>query len=198
MEDASLGDVCAMLAACEQGQLRLNMRRIVEARAAGIQPQTPPRENAPVRRFGVAAVDGVPDDPDAPDAYDSFEDQYARHGARGLFWHKKDVAAVEVFAWIVAALESRAPGAALVVTTKCEQARRSAVVARQETDGVRVTVFLMRGRRTFEYRVQTPAHAAWLRHNLEKQGGGDSWIIGDEFCYGGRADSALVGAEPAH
>ncbi len=202
MQDASLGDVCAMLAACQHGQLRQNMRRLVEERASVLTPQTPLRQvTRAALRFSVASVDGVAEEQGAPDAegaFDNFEDLYAHHGVRDLFVHKKDVVAIEVFAWIVAALDSRAPGKVLVVVTHGAAEKRSAVVARSEADGVHVFVFLLRGQRTFAYTVRTPEHAAWLRKNLEKQGGGDSWIIGDEFCYGGCADSALVGAKPAH
>ena len=195
MEDSDLCDVCAMLVACDSGQLRTNMRRVVEERAKAVVPACPPRADTGCepQRFGVAAVDQTEDPGDAADAFDDFEDQYARKGARGLVAHKKGILPIEIFAWLVAVLDCRADRSVLVVT-----APRFAVIARRSATGARVLVYLGRDGRVLGYDVQSEAHAAWLRRNLEKQPRGDSWIIIDEFEQRGRPDSALVGAPPAH
>jgi hypothetical protein len=179
MERDRLRDACAMLAACDTGQLRHNMRAEVEALASQIDPVRPPRPDPAKQhpRFTVETVDNRPE-PALGDetVFDGFEDHYSRHGAGELLWHKKDAHAVEVFAWLVAALDSRTAGSALVVTNGL-----FAVVARRTDSGVHTLVFLARGERAFEYEVQNAAHAAWLRKNLEKQGHGNSWIIVDEL-----------------
>lgn len=195
MENASLGDVCAMLAVCGYGRLRLNMRSIVELRIEQIVPAQPDRRETSGRtaQFSVAIVDGHSNGDDTADAFADFETQYALKGTHEICMHKNNIVAVEVFAWIVAALGSKAPGNVLVATFESV-----AVVARRAEGCVDTSVFASRGKVVFEYAVRTPEHAAWLKQKLDARGAGNSWIIGDEFCNEGRADSALVGAEPAH
>lgn len=179
MECVSLCDACAMLAACDTGQLRHNMRIEVAALASRIGPVRPPRSARAKKtaRFTVETIDNSTEHAsDGETVFDGFEDHYSRDGAGELMLHKKDICAVEVFAWLVAALGSRAAGSALVVTNGL-----FAVVARRTDSCVRTLVFLVRGERAFEYEVQTAAHAAWLQKNLEKQGHGNSWIIVDEL-----------------